>query len=54
MPLLFVAGDAFQFRWGHEQVELGGVLQYIKLGHFRLAWSRQMFVVEAILTGKAR
>lgn len=45
VPLLFAAGDACQFDWSHEQVELGGVLQTIKVGHFRMAYSRQMFVV---------
>jgi transposase len=45
VPLLFVAGDACQFDWSHEQVELGGVLQTIKVAHFRLAYSRQMFVI---------
>ncbi len=38
-------GDACQFDWSHEQVELGGVVQNIKVAHFRLAYSRQMFVV---------
>lgn len=45
VPLLFLPGDACQFDWSHEQVELGGVLQNIKVAHFRLAYSRQMFVV---------
>ena len=45
MPLLFQPGDACQFDWSQEQVELGGVLQKIKVAHFRLAYSRQMFVV---------
>jgi len=45
VPLEFVAGDACQFDWSHEQVELAGVLQTIKVAHFRLAYSRQMFVV---------
>ena len=45
VPLLFAAGDACQFDWSHEQVELGGALQTIKVGHFRMAYSRQMFVV---------
>lgn len=44
VPLLFQPGDACQFDWSHEQVELGGVLQNIKVAHFRLAYSRQMFV----------
>ena len=45
VPLEFARGDACQFDWSHEQVELGGVLQTIKVAHFRLAYSRQMFVV---------
>lgn len=45
VPMLFQPGDACQFDWSHEQVELGGVLQNIKVAHFRLAYSRQMFVV---------
>ncbi|WP_294052026.1 helix-turn-helix domain-containing protein [Thiolapillus sp.] len=40
VPLVFPAGDAAQFDWSHEQVELGGVVQTIKLAHFRLAHSR--------------
>jgi transposase len=45
VPLVFAPGDACQFDWSQEQVELGGVLQTIKVAHFRLAYSRQMFVV---------
>jgi transposase len=45
VPLVFAKGDACQFDWSQEQVELGGVLQTIKVAHFRLAYSRQMFVV---------
>ncbi|WP_419585356.1 IS21 family transposase, partial [Thiolapillus sp.] len=45
VPLVFPAGDAAQFDWSHEQVELGGVVQTIKLTHFRLAHSRQPFLV---------
>jgi transposase len=45
VPLAFRPGDACQFDWSHEHVELGGVLQRIKVAHFRLAYSRQMFVV---------
>ena len=48
VPLLFVAGDACQFDWSHEQVELDGKLQTIKIAHFRMAYSRQMFVVAYI------
>ncbi len=45
VPLLFQPADACQFDWSQEQVELGGVLQKIKVAHFRLPYSRQMFVV---------
>lgn len=34
-----------QFDWSYERVVLGGVTQTIKLAHFRLTYSRQMFVV---------
>ena len=45
VPLSFSAGEVCQFDWSHEHVELGGVTQIIKVAHFRLAFSRQMFVV---------
>lgn len=45
IPLYFPAGETCQLDWSHEQVELGGVIQTIKLGHFRLCYSRQLFLV---------
>jgi transposase len=45
IPLAFSPGEACQFDWSHEQVELGGVIQTIKVAHFRLCYSRQTFVV---------
>ncbi|WP_051299839.1 IS21 family transposase [Methylobacter luteus] len=45
VPLAFPAGETCQFDWSQETVELGGVTQTIKVAHFRLAYSRQMFVV---------
>ncbi len=45
VPMLFQAGDACQFDWSQELVELGGSIQTIKVAHFRMAYSRQMFVV---------
>lgn len=45
IPLAFTPGEACQFDWSQEQVELGGLVQTIKLAHFRLCYSRQMFVV---------
>ena len=44
IPLVFLPADACQFDWSQEQVELGGIIQTIKVAHFRLAYSRQMFV----------
>ena len=45
IPLDFKPGDVCQFDWSQETVELGGVVQTIKVAHFRLAYSRKMFVV---------
>lgn len=45
VPPAFPPGETGQFDWSHEQVELGGMPQTVKLAHFRLAYSRQMFVV---------
>ena len=44
VPLFFAPGDACQFDWSQEHVEIGGIAQTIKVAHFRLAYSRQMFV----------
>ena len=43
--MAFAPGEACQFDWSHEHVELAGVIQTIKVAHFRLTFSRQMFVV---------
>lgn len=45
IPLVFAPGEAFQFDWSYEQVELGGVNVKIKLAHFRLCHSRAPFCV---------
>nr|MCH9697219.1 IS21 family transposase [Gammaproteobacteria bacterium] len=45
IPLAFKPGDVCQFDWSQETVELGGVVQTIKAAHFRLAYSRKMFVI---------
>lgn len=44
VPLVFSPGDACQFDWSQEHVEIGGVATTVKVAHFRLAYSRQMFV----------
>nr|WP_220273112.1 IS21 family transposase [Pseudomonas fluorescens] len=45
IPLLFAPGEACQFDWSHEQAEIAGVMQTIKVAQFRLCHSRKMFVV---------
>ena len=45
VPLFAASGDVAQFDWSYEHVVLGGTTATIKLAHFRLAYSRQMFVV---------
>jgi transposase len=36
VPLVFQPSDTSQFDWSQEQIELGGILQTIKVAHFRL------------------
>lgn len=45
VPLVFKPGEACQFDWSQEVVELGGLEQIVKVAHFRLCYSRKMFVV---------
>lgn len=45
VPLLFVAGKAYQFDWNEEVMEIDGVVQRVKAAHFRLTHSRQPFVM---------
>jgi transposase len=45
VPLAFAPGAKYQFDWSHERVELSGVLQTVKVAHFRLCYSRRPFVV---------
>jgi hypothetical protein len=44
-PLEFVPGDAFQFDWSYEQVELAGVQVEAKIAQFRLCHSRKPFCI---------
>lgn len=44
VPLIFKPGEVCQFDWSQEVVEIGGIEQTIKVAHFRLAYSRKMFV----------
>jgi len=45
IPQSFAPGEAYQFDWSHEGVELGGVDQMVKVAHTRLAHSRKFFLV---------
>ena len=45
IPLAFPPGETCQFDWSEEFVELGGIGRKIKVAHFRLSYSRKMFVV---------
>ena len=45
IPLEYDPGDAFQFDWSYEKVELGGVPVEVKVAHFRLCHSRKPFCV---------
>ena len=45
VPLAFKPGEVCQFDWSQEVVDLGGREQVVKVAHFRLCYSRKMFVV---------
>jgi transposase len=45
IPLSFAPGEAFQFDWGYEQIELGGCNVLVKIAQFRLCHSRAPFCV---------
>ena len=40
IPQSFAPGEAYQFDWSHEHVELGGLDQVVKVAHVRLCHSR--------------
>ena len=45
IPQIFAPGEAYQFDFSHEHVELGGFDQVVKLAHVRLCHSRAFFLV---------
>ncbi len=45
IPLSFDPGDAFQFDWSHETVQLDGATTAVKVAHIRLSHSRFFLVV---------
>lgn len=45
IPLSFTPGEAFQFDWSYEQIELAGCNVKVKVAQFRLSHSRMPFCV---------
>jgi transposase len=45
IPLVFAPGEAYQFDWSYETVELSGQVQAVKVAHLRLAHSRVFLAV---------
>lgn len=44
IPLLFQPGEAYQFDWSHEDVEIAGKPMRLKVAHMRLCASRAVYV----------
>ena len=44
IPLMFRPGEAYQFDWSHEDVEIAGKPMRVKVAHMRLCWSRAPYV----------
>ena len=44
VPLSFAPGDAYQFDWSHEQVEIGGTPLTVKVAHVRLCHSCRFYI----------
>jgi len=45
IPLVFEPGEAFQFDWSHEWVQMGGLPTKVKVAHIRLCHSRLFLAV---------
>ena len=44
IPLMFRPGEAYQFDWSHEDVEIAGKPMKVKVAHMRLCASRAVYV----------
>ena len=44
IPLSFDPGEAYQFDWSHDAIELAGLPMTVKAAHMRLSFSRMPFV----------
>ena len=45
VPLEFAPGEAFQFDWSEEEVELAGIITRVKVAHVRLCYSRYFLMI---------
>lgn len=45
IPLTFAAGEAFQFDWSYETVDIAGAITQVKVAHLRLSHSRAFLAV---------
>jgi transposase len=45
IPQTFAPGEAYQFDFSHEHVELGGLEEVVKVAHVRLCHSRAFFLI---------
>lgn len=44
MPLYFAPGEAYQFDWSEEWIELAGEIMSVKVCHFILCYSNKKFL----------
>ena len=44
IPLMYRPGEAYQFDWSHEDVEIAGKPMRVKVAHMRLCASRAVYV----------
>lgn len=45
IPLTFSPGEAYQFDWSDQSVEIAGATTKIKVAHFKLCYSRKFFLI---------
>lgn len=48
IPQYFQPGEAYQFDWSEEIVQIGGAVQKVKVAQFRLSYSRKFFIAAYI------
>ena len=53
IPLMFRPGEAYQFDWSHEDVEIAGAPMRVKVAHMRLCASREVYVRASAAAGAA-